>query len=115
MDAEVGDQIIVRGHHVGQPVRACHVLEVRGPTVGRRTWSDGTTAGTRHSLPRQRRHYRAHRAHHQLTSFPTGQPRVMTACAASKAALTSWRSFCTPSRSVSAFTNTSWRASRSFE
>jgi hypothetical protein len=30
MDAEVGDRIIVRGHHVGQPVRACQVLEVRG-------------------------------------------------------------------------------------
>ena len=34
MDAEVGDRIIVRGHHVGQPVRACQVLEVRGSGGG---------------------------------------------------------------------------------
>jgi hypothetical protein len=34
MDAEVGDRIIVRGHHVGQPVRACEVLEVRGSGGG---------------------------------------------------------------------------------
>jgi len=34
MDAEVGDRIIVRGQHVGQPVRACQVLEVRGSDGG---------------------------------------------------------------------------------
>jgi Domain of unknown function (DUF1918) len=34
MDAKVGDHIIVRGHHTGQPVRACQILEVRGSGGG---------------------------------------------------------------------------------
>jgi hypothetical protein len=34
MDANVGDRIIIRGHHTGQPVRACQVLEVRGSEGG---------------------------------------------------------------------------------
>lgn len=44
MQASVGDRIIVRGHHVGEPDRDCEVLEVRGPagsppyTV---RWDDG--------------------------------------------------------------------------
>lgn len=31
MQAKVGDRIIVPGRRVGQPVRDCLVLEVRGP------------------------------------------------------------------------------------
>lgn len=31
MHASVGDRIIVKGHHVGDPDRDCEVLEVRGP------------------------------------------------------------------------------------
>ena len=34
MDASVGDRIVVRGHHTGQPVRACRVLEARGTESG---------------------------------------------------------------------------------
>jgi len=34
MDANVGDRIIIRGRHTGQPVRACEVLEVRGSGGG---------------------------------------------------------------------------------
>ncbi len=34
MDANVGDRIIIRGHHTGQPVRACQVVEVRGSEGG---------------------------------------------------------------------------------
>jgi hypothetical protein len=30
MQASVGDRIIIRGHHVGEPDRDCEVLEVRG-------------------------------------------------------------------------------------
>ena len=30
MDARVGDRIIVQGHHTGEPIRDCHVVEVRG-------------------------------------------------------------------------------------
>lgn len=30
MDASVGDRIVVRGHHTGQPERVCRVLEARG-------------------------------------------------------------------------------------
>lgn len=31
MRAEVGDRIIIRGHHIGEPERDAVVLEVRGP------------------------------------------------------------------------------------
>ncbi len=31
MGASVGDRIVIKGHRVGQPDRACEVLEVRGP------------------------------------------------------------------------------------
>jgi hypothetical protein len=31
MRASVGDRIVVVGHLVGEPDRACEVLEVRGP------------------------------------------------------------------------------------
>ncbi len=34
MDASVGDRIVIRGHHNGQPVRACRILEVRGSDGG---------------------------------------------------------------------------------
>ena len=43
MHAAVGDRIVIKGHHVGEPVRDGEVLEVRGagggpPFVVR--WSD---------------------------------------------------------------------------
>ena len=31
MEASVGDRIIIRGRHSGDPTRDCEVLEVRGP------------------------------------------------------------------------------------
>ena len=31
MYAKLGDRIIIRGRHGGDPVRDCEVLEVRGP------------------------------------------------------------------------------------
>jgi hypothetical protein len=34
MKASVGDRIIVRGHHVGEPEREGEVLEVRGDDGG---------------------------------------------------------------------------------
>ena len=30
MKAEVGDRIVIAGHHVGEPERDCEVLEVHG-------------------------------------------------------------------------------------
>lgn len=30
MQAAIGDRIIIRSHHVGEPDRDCEVLEVRG-------------------------------------------------------------------------------------
>lgn len=34
MRASVGDRIIIRGHHVGEPDRDCEVIEVRGGQGG---------------------------------------------------------------------------------
>jgi hypothetical protein len=34
MQASVGDRIVIRGHHIGDPSRGCKVLEVRGPDGG---------------------------------------------------------------------------------
>jgi len=34
MRAQAGDQIRVKGHHVGEPERCGRVLEVRGPDGG---------------------------------------------------------------------------------
>lgn len=34
MRAEVGNRIVIKGHHVGEPDRDCEVLEVRGPDGG---------------------------------------------------------------------------------
>ena len=34
MQASVGDRIIIKGHHVGEPDRDCVVLEVRGSDGG---------------------------------------------------------------------------------
>lgn len=31
MKANVGDRIVIKGHHTGEPDRDCEVLEVRGP------------------------------------------------------------------------------------
>ena len=30
MQAKVGDRIVIKGHHVGEPDRDCEVLEARG-------------------------------------------------------------------------------------
>jgi hypothetical protein len=67
MKASIGDRIVVRGHHTGQKVRDCHVVEVRGrngepPYVVR--WDDsgheslffpGTDASVEHPPPRRKR------------------------------------------------------------
>jgi hypothetical protein len=34
MRAQVGDRLVISGHHVGQPDRDAEVLEVRGPEGG---------------------------------------------------------------------------------
>lgn len=34
MNASPGDRIVISGHHVGEAVRDCEVLEVRGPDGG---------------------------------------------------------------------------------
>ena len=34
MQAAVGDRIIIKGHHVGEPDRDCEVVEVRGADGG---------------------------------------------------------------------------------
>ncbi|HET9075830.1 MAG TPA: DUF1918 domain-containing protein [Acidimicrobiales bacterium] len=44
MQAQAGDRIVIKGHHVGEPERDCEILEVRGqngepPYVVR--WEDG--------------------------------------------------------------------------
>ena len=31
MRASVGDRIVIRGHHVGEPDRDCEVMELQGP------------------------------------------------------------------------------------
>ena len=43
MRASVGDRIVIRGHHLGEPNRDCEVIEVRGPDGGppyRVRWGD---------------------------------------------------------------------------
>ena len=59
MKANVGDRIIIRGRHTGQPIRACQVVEVHGgegPYVVR--WEEKRAREL--VLPRQRRHRRSH-------------------------------------------------------
>ena len=34
MHAKVGDRIVIKSHHVGEPDRDCEVLEVHGPDGG---------------------------------------------------------------------------------
>ena len=34
MQAKVGDRIVIKGHHVGEPDRDCQVIEVRGADGG---------------------------------------------------------------------------------
>lgn len=34
MQARVGDRIVIRGHHVGEPIRDGEILETRGPEGG---------------------------------------------------------------------------------
>jgi hypothetical protein len=43
MRVAVGDRIVIKGHHVGEPDRDCEVLEVRGADGGppyRVRWGD---------------------------------------------------------------------------
>ena len=43
MKARVGDRIVIRGHHVGEPIRDGELLEVRGADGGPRyivRWED---------------------------------------------------------------------------
>jgi hypothetical protein len=32
--AKVGDRIVIKGHHMGEPIRDCRVVEVHGPDGG---------------------------------------------------------------------------------
>jgi hypothetical protein len=34
MEAKVGDRIVIKGHHIGEPDRDCEVLEVHGESGG---------------------------------------------------------------------------------
>jgi hypothetical protein len=34
MYASVGDRIVIRGHHIGEPTRDCEILEVRNSDGG---------------------------------------------------------------------------------
>jgi len=34
MQAAIGDRIVIKGHHIGEPDRDCEVLEVRGADGG---------------------------------------------------------------------------------
>jgi hypothetical protein len=34
VQAEVGDRIVIRGHHVGEPDRDCRIVEVQGEDGG---------------------------------------------------------------------------------
>jgi hypothetical protein len=34
MDAKVGDRLVIKGHHVGEPDRDAEILEVRGANGG---------------------------------------------------------------------------------
>ena len=34
MQAKVGDRIVIKGHHIGEPDRDCQVIEVHGPDGG---------------------------------------------------------------------------------
>ena len=34
MKAKVGDRIVIKGHHIGEPIRDCQVVEVHGSDGG---------------------------------------------------------------------------------
>lgn len=34
MEAKVGDRIVIKGHHVGEPGRDCEIVEVHGADGG---------------------------------------------------------------------------------
>jgi hypothetical protein len=36
--AKVGDRIVIKGHHIGEPIRDCQVVEVHGPDGGLVRW-----------------------------------------------------------------------------
>ena len=58
MHASVGDRIVIRGHHLGEPNRDCEVLEVRGPNGEppyRVRWGDTGHEASVLSRPRRRR------------------------------------------------------------
>jgi hypothetical protein len=52
MQAEVGDRIIIKGHHVGDPDRDCEVLEVHGKEArsGISSTTDRSSVGERLGL-----------------------------------------------------------------
>ena len=54
MQAKVGDRLVVKSHHVGEPDRDCEVLEVHGrrPSLFRALGRDGARGPL---LPRLRR------------------------------------------------------------
>ena len=34
MNASVGDRLVIKGHHVGEPDRSAEIIEVRGEDLG---------------------------------------------------------------------------------
>ena len=50
MHANVGDHIVVRGHHVGDTDRRGEIVEAVGPTVHRRMWCGGQTVARASSI-----------------------------------------------------------------
>lgn len=45
MKANVGDRLVIKGHHVGEHERDAEILEVRGEAGGPRISSGGPTTG----------------------------------------------------------------------
>ena len=49
MNAQVGDRIVIKGHHIGEPDRDGEILEVVGSDGGPPSGYGGRTAGTKPS------------------------------------------------------------------
>jgi hypothetical protein len=89
MRANVGDRLVIRSHHVGEPIRDAEILEVRGEDGGppfRVQWSDnghetlvfpGADAFVEHlgPDPRRRRH-RSPRRRHRTNRHPSSRPHT---------------------------------------
>ena len=45
MRAHVGDRLVIRGHHVGEPIRDAKILEVRGEDGGPPYWVEWSDDG----------------------------------------------------------------------